>query len=231
MADPTTTPTTDLAPRTVDKIPVAIGDDPISLDEQIRYAKWIAESSLVPKEFRGKPADILVAIGLGKAIGMYPAVALQSMAVINGRPGLHGDGLLAVVVASAAYVSHTEYFEVVDREGTAELRRRVEGLTAEDLKRETTRAVCTFRRKGQTDPVTRTFSIAQAKRANLIGKSGPWTEYPDRMLQMRARGFAARDAFPDVLKGLRTVEELADIPVEDDPPAPVVRRRSETPAE
>jgi hypothetical protein len=35
------------------------------------------------------------------------------------------------------------------------------------------------------------------------------------MLQMRARGFALRDAFPDVLKGLITAEEAQDMPVEE----------------
>jgi hypothetical protein len=37
------------------------------------------------------------------------------------------------------------------------------------------------------------------------------------MLAMRARGFALRDAFPDVLKGLITAEEAQDYPAEDKP--------------
>ena len=49
-----------------------------------------------------------------------------------------------------------------------------------------------------------------AKRAGLWTKAGPWQTYPRRMLQMRARSFALRDAFPDVLKGLISVEEALD---------------------
>jgi hypothetical protein len=50
------------------------------------------------------------------------------------------------------------------------------------------------------------------------------------MLAMRARGFAARDAFPDLLRGIRTAEEVLDTPVETPKlSAPVVRRLSETP--
>ncbi len=56
-----------------------------------------------------------------------------------------------------------------------------------------------------------------AKRAGLWGKGGPWTAYPKRMLQMRARGFALRDAFPDVLKGMISVEEAQDYPDEAKP--------------
>jgi hypothetical protein len=70
------------------------------------------------------------------------------------------------------------------------------------------------------------FSVADAKRAGLWGKSGPWTQYPRRMLQLRARGFALRDAFPDVLKGLVTAEEAQDYPQASPPaeaPAPAPR--------
>jgi hypothetical protein len=49
-----------------------------------------------------------------------------------------------------------------------------------------------------------------AKRAGLWTKAGPWQTYPRRMLQMRARSFALRDAFPDVLKGLISVKEALD---------------------
>jgi hypothetical protein len=80
-------------------------------------------------------------------------------------------------------------------------------------------AVCIARRKGR-QPVTIKFSVNDAKRAGLWNKQGPWTQYPKRMLQMRARGFALRDAFPDVLKGLISAEEAADYP-DDAKPRPI----------
>jgi len=72
------------------------------------------------------------------------------------------------------------------------------------------------KRKGRK-PVETRFSVEDAKRAGLWGKGGPWTAYPKRMLQMRARGFALRDAFPDVLKGMISVEEAQDYPDEAKP--------------
>jgi hypothetical protein len=68
--------------------------------------------------------------------------------------------------------------------------------------------------------VTVSFSVSDAKRAGLWGKSGPWANYPERMLKYRARGFCLRDAFPDVLKGLITIEEANDYPTVDATPAP-----------
>jgi hypothetical protein len=77
-------------------------------------------------------------------------------------------------------------------------------------------AVCVAKRKGRK-PVVAKFSVEDAKRAGLWAKQGPWSAYPKRMMQMRARGFALRDAFPDVLKGLITAEEAQDYPDEAKP--------------
>jgi hypothetical protein len=221
MTDPAI-PTTDLATRT-DKVPVAFGVAPETYDAAYRMAKALSDSTIIPKDYRGKPADVLAAILMGVEVGLAPMTALQSIAVINGRPGIYGDGLLALILTSPLYVSHREWYEVVNEDGEI---LEVDALTPDALAQPSTRAVCEFVRKDREDPVRRMFSVAQAKRANLLNKQGPWTEYPDRMLQMRARSFAARDAFPDVLKGLRTLEELTDIPEET--PPPVVRRKSET---
>jgi predicted ATPase len=74
--------------------------------------------------------------------------------------------------------------------------------------------------------------VADAKKAGLWGKTGPWSQYSKRMLQLRARGFALRDAFPDVLKGLVTAEEAQDYPTTPAAAQPVVvRPKFDTPAE
>jgi hypothetical protein len=73
-------------------------------------------------------------------------------------------------------------------------------------------ATCKAARRGQEGETVTTFSVADAKRAGLWGKQGPWTQYPQRMLQLRARGFCLRDSFADVLRGLITAEEAGDIP-------------------
>jgi hypothetical protein len=82
-------------------------------------------------------------------------------------------------------------------------------------------AVCEAKRQGYPAPTTVRFSVADAKKAGLWGKSGPWTQYPSRMLQLRARGFALRNAFADALRGLVTAEEAQDYPTQ---PEPVVVR-------
>jgi hypothetical protein len=232
---------------TRDDQPVAFAVAPQSLDEAWRWAQAAALSTLVPKDYRNRPADILVAVQMGVEIGLPPMTALQSIAVINGRPGVFGDGVPALVMTSPLYGGHDQFYEVLNPhyadaaidappDATAPVMyQRVEVVGAADLQDDATRAVCVFERLRTRDATDRprvfraTFSIADAKRAGLWTKEGPWQTYPARMLAWRALGFAARAAFPDVLKGLRTVEELRDIPPDADPPPPaprVVSRKS-----
>ena len=164
---------------------------PKNMDEAMAFAKMIASSDMVPKDYRDKPANCLVAIQWGYEIGLAPMQALQNIAVINGRPAVYGDSMLALVKGSGLLESMSETMH--------------EGV-----------ATCMVKRRGESETV-RTFSIEQAKKANLWGKSGPWQQYPERMLQMRARAFALRDVFPDVLKGMYVAEEAQDIPPDDAP--------------
>lgn len=164
-----------------------------SFDEATRAADLVAASDFAPKDFKGKPGNVLVAWQMGVEVGLKPMQALQNIAVINGRPSLWGDAFLAVIHAHPHFIDCIEWLE--DREG--------EGLTA----------VCVMKRRGRED-VLRTFSEADAKQAGLYNKQGPWVQYRKRMLQMRARGFAGRDQFADALRGMTIAEEAYDSPQE-----------------
>jgi hypothetical protein len=112
--------------------------------------------------------------------------SLQNIAVINGRPSVWGDAMKALVMAHHSCEWIKEVFDDA-----------------------TMAATCVCKRKGQPEQSMR-FSKKDAESAGLWGKQGPWKQYPKRMLQMRARGFALRDVWPDVLRGLITSEEAGD---------------------
>jgi hypothetical protein len=170
------------------------GFAPVTLDEAMRFSEMLSKSQMVPKAYQGKPEDVLVAVQWGKELGLAPLQALQNIACINGKPSVYGDAAMALVQASSVCEGIEEFFE---GEGTPN-----------------PIAVCVAHRRNRT-PVTARFSVEDAKRAGLWNKPGPWQAYPKRMMQMRARGFALRDAFPDVLKGLITAEEAQDYPQEN----------------
>lgn len=160
-----------------------------SLDQAMNYAKMISESDLAPKDYKGKPGNVLIAMQFGLEIGLKPMQAVQNIAVINGRPSIWGDAMIALVQSH----SLCEY-----------IRERFENGTA----------YCTVKRKGDEKEYTYEFSKEDAKIAGLLTKPGVWSQYPDRMLQMRARGFALRDKFSDILKGISMREEVDDYVVE-----------------
>jgi hypothetical protein len=174
-----------------------------SFDDAYRFATMVAKSDFAPKDFKGKAESCLLAIQHGSEVGLSPMQSLQSIAVINGRPTIWGDAAMALVQSSPACEYVREYIE-----GDGD------NLTA----------VCEAKRRGYPAPTTVRFSVADAKKAGLWGKSGPWSQYPNRMLQLRARGFALRNAFADALRGLVTAEEAQDYPTPEPAKEPVVVR-------
>lgn len=156
---------------------------PQDVEQVFRLATAISKSGLAPSTMKD-PEKLVVAIMHGLEIGLPPMQAVQRIAVINGRPAIWGDALPALILSKG--------FKLI------------EGVTDGV-------ATCTVVRP-DGDRITRTFSEADAKKAGLLGKPGPWQQYPNRMLQMRARGYACRDGAADALSGLYVAEELADAP-------------------
>lgn len=181
---------------------------PSSFEEAVKIAKTLAASDLVPKDYKDKAENVFVAVQWGQEIGLPPLQALQNISVINGRPSIWGDAALALVMAHPAF---EDIEEVVVGAGDKAVGK------------------CTVKRKGRS-PVVREFSVDDAKRAGLWSKTGPWTNYPQRMLQLRARAFALRDAFPDAIKGIGIAEEVQDIVDLNEAPARQPRQ-AEAPAD
>lgn len=173
---------------------------PQNLTEAMEYAKMIASSSFCPKDMRGKAGDVLIAVQMGAEVGLSPIQSLQNIAVINGRPCIWGDAALALVQSCSHYVSHREWEEIT-----------ADGLVA----------YCAITRKG-SDEYIKSFSQKEAQKAGLWTKPGVWQQYPSRMLQMRARGFAIRDKFADALKGISIREEVEDYQLYQEAPRPKV---------
>ena len=170
---------------------------PRTLDEVYRLAQYMSKSGLAPSGMRS-PEQITVAILAGAELGLPPFQAVQSLAVINGRPTLWGDALLATVLGRGVLV-----------------REWMEGEGEESI------AHCEITRPDTKVKVERTFSVDDAKRAGLWMRKGrdgqdtPWVTYWPRMLQMRARSWAIRDGCADITRGIWVREEAVDAAYED----------------
>jgi hypothetical protein len=195
---------TSQAPRAFSEPGVVAGAAPQALvpttfEGVFRMAQVIAASGMAPKGM-DTPEACTVAIMNGLEIGLTPMQAVQSIAIVNGRPTVWGDAAKALCLGSPMC---EDIVETITGTGDNMVAR------------------CEAKRKGKS-PSVGEFSVAKAKKANLWGKSGPWQQYPERMLQLRARAFALRDAFPDVLRGVAIREEMEDVVDARDvtPPAP-----------
>jgi hypothetical protein len=181
-----------------------------TFDELHRFANYVVKSNFAPKGMT-KVEDAMAAIQLGAEVGLSPMSALQRIAVINGRPTVWGDALLGIC----------QRFNRFDH---GAFRESLEGKEYED----TYTAICFVKRIGSEAGVESRYSVADAKKANLWGKQGTWTTNPKRMLKYRARAFALRDAFADVVTGLYDRDEMLDADMHE---ARVVSARDATDAE
>lgn len=174
-----------------------ISYNPTNFDQLCQFADKFSRSKLIPSSYQGCPQDIVLCAIAGQELGMSLMQSLQNIAIINGKASIYGDALIAIIRSSDV----CEYIK-------------------ESFDKETMTATCEAKRKSQEAPVIFNFSKEDAETASLWNKKGPWTTYPKRMLQMRARGFALRDAFADLLCGMITSEEAQDYPVKDITPEP-----------
>lgn len=199
-------PKTELAATRENGVPAIVPD---SIGAVQALSEIIVASGWAPRDMK-QPATIAVAIMQGMEIGLKPMQALQSIAVINGRPSIWGDAAIGLVQGSGKCDYVKEWSE---GDGDAMV------------------AFCEAKRNDSGSVVTQRFSVADAKLAGLWGKA-IWKQYPRRMLQMRARAFALRDAFADVLKGLSVSEEASDCqPIRDVTPASATPAPSDLAAE
>lgn len=158
---------------------------PKNFTELLAVAEQLSKTDLIPKDMRGKPQDVMIALQMGLELGLMPMQAIQSIAVINGRPSVYGDAALAIVIAHPDYEWHVENPQ--DTQSTA-----------------------TFKRRGN-EACERTFTLEDARKARLLEKD-TYKMYQRRMLQMRARAWAMRDSFADALKGVSIYEEQERAP-------------------
>lgn len=159
------------------------------MTDRIEHAKIVAQSSLIPAEYRGKPADIVWAMDIGDALGVPYTQVMQSMVVARGKMTMSAD-LMGAVVRRAGH----------------KLRLREDGdsVTADLIRAD--------------DPdyaFTVTWDKEKAQAAGLWGSRGPWQQYPRQMLRARAITEVCRQGASDALAGtVYTPEELESAPAQ-----------------
>ena len=215
---------TDNLPEVTTKAPVPIVNGvlaPVDFDGLWRITTVICQTEIAGK-YKDKPEEAFVAIQLGMSVGLNYMQALQSVAVIQGKPALYGDATTALCKASGELVEHDEYWEVdgkrqEDYDGVSDLEQ-----WPDDVK-----AVVMMKRKGIKQAKIGHFSVGDARRMGKWNKHteqgylSVWQKHPKDMLMWRARHKAQSVLFADNLRGLIPAKIAADYDVTDVEPTSV----------
>jgi hypothetical protein len=185
---------------------IAVRPTGTALTEQLTYAKALATADLLPKAYRGQPANLLLALAYGDSLHLNISQVLNGINVIEGKPSM-GAELMSALTRQAGH------------------RIRVSGNDES--------ATCSIWRSDDPEfEYASTWTVARAVQAKLCGikdgkvvarsQSGkplPWETYTAAMLRARAISEACRMAVPDVLSGVSYTPEELEEPrwVEADP--------------
>ena len=173
---------------------IPIGPNGVELpdiDAMFRFAKCYLQSGLAPASYKNEQ-QLVIAWARARELGIPYLQAVEGMSVINGRIGLMGDLALALA----------------ERSGELEDKRVRYTGEGDELT-----CFLELKRKGR-EWKQWSFSVKEARSAQIYDRSAVWRQYPRRMTYYRALGFALRDEFGDVLRGMKTTEELQDYPEE-----------------
>lgn len=124
----------------------------------------------------------------GFELGLSLTASFEFIHLIDGKPGLSPRGALALIQQHPNFGS-LDVQDITDASGKPERCR-----------------VTMTRKNGYTYTVE--FTMEDAKRAGLIKGGSGWEKYPANMLRWRAIGYCADVVFPDVLGGMKRVDEL-----------------------
>ena len=176
---------------------------PQTYEGKLQMAGALAKSGLIPTGLN-TPEKVFVALQWGHELGLSPMVAVNNVAVINGKPTLSADIMAAVVKRSPEY-GGIKWIEMSDTKAECEITRILPS--------------------GDKEVYKSSYTIEEARNAGLIGKDN-WKKYPKRMLKHRCLSYGLKDVFPDILAGLYTPEEMESV---SDEPKEEPKERNITP--
>ena len=157
-----------------------------------KTAEFLAQSSFVPENYRGKAADCLIAIDFSQRVHIAPLTVMQNLYVVKGKPSWSGQFCMALIRANPGFANVRVVY--TGTKGTDNRGCYVTALRTSD--------------GSVVDGTEVTISMAKAE--GWISNT-KWKNMPEQMLAYRAAAFFARVHCPEALLGIQTVEEVEDV--------------------
>lgn len=160
--------------------------EPTSIDEAFRMCETLVKSGLLGKNIQRPEAAFAILVA-GRELGLTAMQSLRSIHIIEGKPTLAADLMVALVKRSPV----CNYFKLI----------------------ESTDTIATYATDRRGEGETRmSFTWDEAVAAGVTGKQN-WRTYPKAMLRARCIAALARAVFPDLLMGIYETDELSREPV------------------
>jgi len=169
-----------------------------------RMANILCSSSLVPVQYQGSKnlPNCVIALEMANRVGVSPFLIMQNMHVIQGRPSMSAQYLIAMINASGKF---SPLRWKVEKRG----KKKINNFEIED---------CTYvawARELSTGEVLEGPEVTteMAVREGWYGKNGSkWQTMPDLMFRYRSAAFFSRMYCPEMAMGLHTTEEIEEMP-------------------
>lgn len=165
---------------------VKAGFEPRNIDEAIHLAKVLHASRLLPRGL-STPEAVVATIITGAELGLSPMQAIRSIHIIDGKPTMSSDLMVAMVKRHEA----CKFFRLVESSGQV--------------------ATYETQRAGDPEPTRMSFSIEEAKAAGLASKD-VWKKFAAAMLRARCASSLARTVYPDLVMGIYDPDEVGSTP-------------------
>jgi hypothetical protein len=152
----------------------------------------LAQSELVPANFRGKVGDCVIALDMSRQMGMSVLAVMQNMYIVHGKPAWSAKFLVACVNGCGKF-SPLRYMMSGEGDTRSCIAWALDKATGERLE-------------------SISVSVKMAKAEGWFQKKGSkWQTMPDLMLQYRSATFFARVYCPEISMGMQTQEEIIDV--------------------
>lgn len=177
-------------------------------------ASTLANSTMVPDDFRGNPQNCMIALELAMRVNMSVLMVMQNIQIIYGKPTWTSKLIIALINQSGRYTPLkfriTEEPEARIIKGTIFI---AKGQTKEVSINEKNKTCVAFAHDRLTGELVEgpPVSLEMAVKEGWYHKAGSkWQTMPELMLRYRAGSFFGNTNCSDILLGMQSYDEVAD---------------------
>ncbi len=174
--------------------PLSVFSDPASFESALRMANCLASSTVVPKEYQGNQGNCMIAIEMASRINTSPMMVMQNLYVVNGRPAWSSQWIIAMINSSRRYKTELQFeFGRAAEDGGLSCQAWAEDYSGHKV-------------------VGPKITMNMANAEGWVNKNGSkWRTMPDVMIQYRAASFFGRMNCPDMIMGIYSADEAAEM--------------------